>query len=410
MGSVVLIASLIIAIFTVFYETRIFGARWNTAIFSILFFCCAPLFERTYGILYYGAEGHSDESWTIGALLVFFFTIGNLVSVIYFRSTPTWKIKGLRIARVNIESQIAGLVLIFFLGISYLVLNKWNLFALVYREPEANYTISQIEYLFADRFLRLGIGLFSFQLLFFSSRLLIKIPALLLVIVFCFPTAIPRMSVAIIYVPLILIAANHVFSRRRTALRLAISSSCILAIPALFAILDFFRNVTRLSSFEPDRVASNLMAAGHLDAFQSFQNTYDHVSISLGQQLIGALLFFVPRSIWSDKPVGSSSVMADHADLTWQNVSMSIFSEGYINFGMVGAIGFPLIFLIFATLADRPRSLMSIQKVVFHYGFPGCIFVLLRGDLMTALSFVFSIILISNIMRLKIRVLNYSSR
>jgi hypothetical protein len=50
-------------------------------------------------------------------------------------------------------------------------------------------------------------------------------------------------------------------------------------------------------------------------------------SITYGRQLVGALLFFVPSSLWPNKPIGSGTLVAE-------NMLMTRYSFWYTNISM----------------------------------------------------------------------------
>lgn len=86
---------------------------------------------------------------------------------------------------------------------------------------------------------------------------------------------------------------------------------------------------------------------GHFDSYQSILSVLNSEIITYGNQLLGVLLFWVPRSIWSNKPIGSGAFMAEITNLDFSNISMNYFAEGYINFGVFGMFLFLLVWLIF---------------------------------------------------------------
>src|SRR5699024_6386774 len=57
-----------------------------------------------------------------------------------------------------------------------------------------------------------------------------------------------------------------------------------------------------------------------------------------GYQLLGSLFFFIPRSIWSTKPVGSGYTVGKILNWDFTNVSMPLIGEFYMNFGQLGVI------------------------------------------------------------------------
>ena len=100
---------------------------------------------------------------------------------------------------------------------------------------------------------------------------------------------------------------------------------------------------------------------------------------------MGVFLFFVPRSLWPEKPIGSGYVIAHENNYIHDNLSMNFFGEGYINFGIFGSI----VFVVFLALlnarldakfwsADRPKTVFVVGYLV-GIGFE---FTILRGALM----------------------------
>jgi len=89
----------------------------------------------------------------------------------------------------------------------------------------------------------------------------------------------------------------------------------------------------------------------HYDAWSELLATVKYVQVyglTYGKQLLGVLFFFVPRSIWPDKPVGSGHLVAQNLlmtqyDMWFTNLSNPLPSEGYINFGIIGVALFAII-------------------------------------------------------------------
>lgn len=88
----------------------------------------------------------------------------------------------------------------------------------------------------------------------------------------------------------------------------------------------------------------NYVTGGDFDGFQSFMNATIYVEesgIRMGQQLISAIFFFVPRSIWDNKADHTGSITAQAAgyrDINF-NVSAPLPAELYVDFGLFGLIG-----------------------------------------------------------------------
>lgn len=109
--------------------------------------------------------------------------------------------------------------------------------------------------------------------------------------------------------------------------------------------------------------------------------------ISFGEQLLAALFFFVPRSVWPDKPVGTGASIGEALDFQFTNLSAPLWIEGYVNFGWIGALLF-LFLLGYAsrTIERAPRSGSLDMPTFLKIFLPGTMFILMRGDLITAVT------------------------
>lgn len=130
------------------------------------------------------------------------------------------------------------------------------------------------------------------------------------------------------------------------------------------------------------------------DAFANIMATFDYVKeygFSYGFQLLSAFLFFVPRSIWVDKPISTGQLVGEHLmddyGFSYSNLSNPIISEGYINFGFFGvilmAIGLALAIIKLLTWLKSDDYLKKIMAFYFamHLMF------LLRGDFTNGFSY-----------------------
>ena len=138
----------------------------------------------------------------------------------------------------------------------------------------------------------------------------------------------------------------------------------------------------------------NTYLQGHYDAHQMFisvQRYVEKFGSTYGMQLIGALLFFVPRSLWPNKPVGTGhTVMTELQQHSFTNVSAPLVSEVYVNFGIIGiAIGAVLLGKLLKTVDDRywaeTNDLTAIKIVYPPVMF--MFFFLLRGDMMSGWAY-----------------------
>lgn len=135
------------------------------------------------------------------------------------------------------------------------------------------------------------------------------------------------------------------------------------------------------------------MTSGDFDAFSNLiliKKLVDFDGPSYGVQLAGALLFWVPRSLWPEKPLGSGHAMAEALGLTHSNIASPLPAEAIINFGiwstpfMAAAFGALLYILDARYFRNRVGSAPSsfrILDVLFPFWL-GLIVFVTRGDLL----------------------------
>ncbi len=132
----------------------------------------------------------------------------------------------------------------------------------------------------------------------------------------------------------------------------------------------------------------------HYDAYSNVLATMEYInsySIVLGEQLLGSLLFFVPRSFWTDKPIKTGKLIGKHLmdnhKMEFDNLSNPLLSEGLINLGALSLFLFPVVLaFIVVKMLQWQYSKDFFKQVVAIYFSIYLIFIL-RGDLSSSLSF-----------------------
>lgn len=201
----------------------------------------------------------------------------------------------------------------------------------------------------------------------------------------CFPLAMPRFAAAAIYIPLLLLTIPWL--RKENVFSLVF----ILGLLIIFPFLNNFRyyNIDNKITLGFD---FDMFIQGHFDSYQNFALIVSENIITYGRQLFGVLFFWIPRSIWPNKPIGSGAYTAEKGGFYFENVSCNYFAEGYINFGFVGILFF-LIFLAYVTARlDKYywEVIVKENNSYFHVIYLvliGVLFFILRGDLMSSFAF-----------------------
>lgn len=167
---------------------------------------------------------------------------------------------------------------------------------------------------------------------------------------------------------------------------------------ALASILVFpLSDVTRRAAgsgqpVEFDSVWATI-ATKDYDQFTMLANTLGYTQdhgLSWGQQALGPVFFWVPRILWPNKPYDTGVEVGMWMNSANLNLSAPLWSEAWINFGLIGLI---LAFLGMGVLASRLdagfRMDILRQGSVGYLGisiFAGYLFILLRGSLLQSMG------------------------
>lgn len=182
-------------------------------------------------------------------------------------------------------------------------------------------------------------------------------------------------------------------ARTRTAFVVAIGGLAL-----VFPLLSNFRSSNSLGTSVP---FVQSLRSGDYDSFAAIVNAVtvaDASGFRAGEQLLGALLTWVPRSAWPDKPVSTSVVIAEGMGYTFTNVSSPLWAEWYIDFSFVGVVVGFVLFGIVTTKADQ-RLLATYDTNAFPgiVGFvlPFYMLILIRGSIMSTLP-IFAVVLLGS--------------
>ncbi|NTR28688.1 oligosaccharide repeat unit polymerase [Enterococcus faecium] len=202
-----------------------------------------------------------------------------------------------------------------------------------------------------------------------------------------FPSATARYWAAAIYLGLFLTFFN-IKSRNLVVFLL------IFGLNVIFPILGGARRVETLGEFLSGisfSLGSNL-TSGDYDAFSQIAHTMfyiDHYGITMGKQLLTVMLFFVPRSIWESKSIGSGYLVAEGIQLPFYNVSSPLPAEALINFGIIGVIGFAICISKLFSWLDKQywEGNKPSIKIIYPF-FIGFTFFVMRGDMLSSIAYI----------------------
>lgn len=242
-----------------------------------------------------------------------------------------------------------------------------------------------------------NISLFTLELFIIDKKRKLKLGLILACICFlitCFPTGISRYMAASFYGGLVIICFPK--TRRGNWYTIVILFGLIVVFP----ILNLFRYASQIQQAVAKGSISNVISSsfleGHFDAHQMFISIIRYVNddgITFGQQLLGCILFFIPRSLWPGKPYGTGYTVTLAQGLSFNNVSAPLIAELFVNFGLIGIIigGFWAGMLVTQWDKKYWNEKNRMSKIRYIYPFSMFMFFfMLRGDLMSSLAYTFA--------------------
>lgn len=155
------------------------------------------------------------------------------------------------------------------------------------------------------------------------------------------PTGIARYAAAAIYLGILLTYSEKL--KKENIFIFILLGAFSFVLPVLNAFRNLAFNEVDLFETLKDITDnfSTMWLAGDYDAYTMLTLAIDHVStngVTWMRQLVGVALFWVPRAIWKNKPVGSGYFIADNLGWTFKNLSCPLPGEAYINLGVIGVL------------------------------------------------------------------------
>lgn len=135
----------------------------------------------------------------------------------------------------------------------------------------------------------------------------------------------------------------------------------------------------------------------HYDAYPNFLATIDYFDkkkVVYGEPLAGGLLFFVPRSVWHNKPESTGfkigNYLIDKYGFNFNNLSNPYISEAYLNFGFLGILIYPVLLALFFRKMILWLKGHDILKSVFAFYVAIYLMYFLRGDFTNGFAYLVS--------------------
>lgn len=229
---------------------------------------------------------------------------------------------------------------------------------------------------------------------------------LLCVLIVCSPFGMPRFNAAAVYIGIFLLVSDNIKKSRSFIFLFFIIFLIV------FPMLDSFRflSINEINLNMLTRSASNIkeyFKSANYDAFSMIHYTREYVTYfgtTHGYQLLGALLFFIPRGIWVNKPIGSGATVAQTFGFPHPNVSSPLIAEGIMNFGLLGVGVFAFLIGMFVKVVDEVYWNQNCKDSNYRFidiAYPFIIplfFFINRGDMLSTYSFMVSHIAVLTMM------------
>lgn len=118
------------------------------------------------------------------------------------------------------------------------------------------------------------------------------------------------------------------------------------------------------------KIDINIFFEGHFDAYENFVHCLNYVDqngVDFGRQLLGVVLFWLPRSIWVDKPIGTGAFLATHLSKTYEvhntNISAPLILEFYLAFGVLAVVVGGFLVGSLAGRLDRNYQIHALARI-----------------------------------------------
>ena len=388
------------------YRKNSFSIYKIIHLFFLFFLCIAPISQYKFDVSFWGAKKFSDIEYIyISFVVLCILLLYNLIYYIVYKNSKCSLVNKLykKISNpIVVSKKLRKKEFFYFVCLDVVILflilytYKFNLFYLFIRGGVTDTeSLLDIQLTSLPQSVTLIIGNFFRPMAAIILLVAYKLKAnkiMLLVLgiftlIIAFPTSMPRFSAAAMYIPIFLS-----FSKTLRRPNIFVFSF-VLGLLIIFPFLNNFRYLTSNTNIEFG-LDFEMFLEGHFDSYAMFGHVLTENVITYGNQLLGTLFFWVPRSIWPSKAIGSGAFLADKFNLELSNISCCFFGEGYINFGFVGILIFTVFIAWFSASFDKiywNSQRLSTNDNAFleliYFTLLGLLFFMMRGDLMSSFSF-----------------------
>ncbi|WP_373297165.1 hypothetical protein [Deinococcus indicus] len=180
------------------------------------------------------------------------------------------------------------------------------------------------------------------------------------------------------------------------------SSLTAILIVFILPISDIFRYSTaagqiNIASSLTESLKFNFTEKGDFNSYQMLLNTQGFIEIEgiqLGKQVSSTIFFMIPRAFWENKPTSTGEIIAQYYSYPINNLDSPLIAEGYIDFGVIGIIIYPVVFIV---LLSRSSRFNTWEGSIFFIFLSFYQVFILRGSLLVAVATLASVYLVIKI-------------
>ena len=375
--------------FLMFGDHNPFSLYKTFYLFTLIFFGITPWIHYTNSIIFWGGITFTKDMYLLGNFLIIIILFGYHFLYHYSLLFATrLRIKRKKTTNYKIDNTLL-LVLSCFSFLLTLYFTDFNLPNLLFRSlgEAGSIDVTTPVSLIFTRFIRpipvTVLLMYRFQK---KRNKFVEFFLLIIALLSNFPFSNARFFIAALYIAILISYLPKIFSIKHF-----LTFTLLIGFLFIFPYLNQFRSVSEFTNFSLT-LSLRMFNDAHFDSYQSLLRVIETNTITFGRQLVGVFLFFVPRSIWIEKPFGSGYLIAVENNFFFRNISMNFFGEGFINFGFFGVLLFLIVISFITSYLDykfwKYKNKNVLIFTIYVYSI-GMFFFLLRGDLLS--SFAYSI-------------------
>ena len=318
-------------LFILYFKKNLFAA--TIGFFNFWFFGIIPLLENVSEVTYWGGAPLTEANIYNALKNIYLFNF-----CVFFGLKRTTKLNKKLFYGTEIKlTKINKIIILFYFFIVGFVFYKKMPFELFFFRRISAFNLETVffepsVYCIFYFFLKPTIFFSSFLVFLEKKSILIKSLAILSLFFIGFPTGNDRVLTAAFWLPILLI-----FLKKYNIMEISnlnVFFVYLIGTVSVFLGLESFRYKEGSTNFS----FWNNLFGGHFDAFQILSRITSitpHYSL---ENLIGPLLFFIPRALWAEKPIGTSFLINSSLGLTHNNTSFPFVAELYFSFGTLAVL------------------------------------------------------------------------